>query len=275
MIVETYRFLLAPVQEAKAGRGVSDIQWENFPLNSSAQDLAREIERVLKDNELLITQWAPIHLHNVLKNWFWKDDVKEIAALDVWQKTACYLYLPRLKNDSVYRETLTAGAANKDFFGIAYGKEGCKYMGFSFGKATTPLLDAALLLIEPATAQKYEEAIRAAEEATKKNEVYTPPIPGEPGKAGEGSPKTDTSPQPNAPVKHRFYANIDLDPIQAKKQFADIVDEVVLQFTSKPAVNVKISIEIGAESAAGIDENTQRAVKENCNVLKFKNAEFE
>jgi len=272
MIVETYRFLLAPVQEAKAGKGVSDIQWENFPLNSSAQDLAREIERVLKDNELLITQWAPIHLHNVLKNWFWKDDIKEVAALDVWQKTACYLYLPRLKNDSVYRETLTAGTANKDFFGIAYGKEDGKYMGFSFGKATTPLLDSALLLIEPSTALQYEEAQRAAEEAAKKNEpTYTPPTPTPPGKLGEGPPNVN----PPQLSKHQFYAGIELDPIHAKKQFADIVDEVVLQFTSKAGVNVTISVEIQANSAAGFDDGTQRSVKENCNVLKFKNAEFE
>jgi hypothetical protein len=36
-------------------------------------------------------------------------------------------------------------------------------------------------------------------------------------------------------------------PFQAKKQFADLVDEVVLQFTSRPGVKVKIAIEIQAE----------------------------
>jgi hypothetical protein len=40
-------------------------------------------------------------------------------------------------------------------------------------------------------------------------------------------------------------------------------------------VKVKIAIEIQAESATGFDDGLQRAVKENCNVLKFKNAEFE
>jgi hypothetical protein len=30
-----------------------------------------------------------------------------------------------------------------------------------------------------------------------------------------------------------------------------------------------------AESDAGFDDGLQRAVKENCNVLRFKNAEFE
>jgi hypothetical protein len=42
---------------------------------------------VLKENELLITEWAPIHLANVLKSWFWKDGVKEASALNVWQQS--------------------------------------------------------------------------------------------------------------------------------------------------------------------------------------------
>jgi hypothetical protein len=63
--------------------------------------------------------------------------------------------------------------------------------------------------------------------------------------------------------------------LTAKKQFADLVDEVILQFTSKAGVKVKISLEIEAESELGFDDGMQRAVKENCNVMKFKNAEFE
>jgi len=58
--------------------------------------------------------------------------------------------------------------------------------------------------------------------------------------------------------------------------FAVLVDEVVEQFTSKLGVDVKISIEIQAiSSREGFDEAMQRTIKENCNVLKFSNAEFE
>jgi hypothetical protein len=78
-----------------------------------------------------------------------------------------------------------------------------------------------------------------------------------------------------ASAKKQFYASIDLDPIQAKRQFADLVDEVVQQFTLRPGVKVRIAVEIQAESPTGFDDGLQRAVKENCNVLKFKSAEFE
>jgi hypothetical protein len=80
---------------------------------------------------------------------------------------------------------------------------------------------------------------------------------------------------PQQPPKRQFYGTIELDPIQAKKQFADLVEEVVLQFTAKPGVKVRIAIEIQAETETGFDDNLQRAVKENCKVLKFKSVEFE
>ena len=53
------------------------------------------------------------------------------------------------------------------------------------------------------------------------------------------------------------------------------MDEVVEQFTSQLGVNVTISVEISAEKAEGFVDTTQRAVKENCAVLKFGSSEFE
>ena len=89
MIRETYKWVLAPMQEDRNGKGLSDIQWEHFSINPSANNLPIEIERVLHENELLISEWAPIHLANLLKRWFWKTDVREMGAMDVWQKMCC------------------------------------------------------------------------------------------------------------------------------------------------------------------------------------------
>ena len=101
--------------------------------------------------------------------------------------------------------------------------------------------------------------------------------------SGAPPPRVEDSAKPNyagggaapQPVKKQFYGSIELDAIQAKKQFADLVDEVVQQFTIRQGVKVRIAIEIQADSATGFDDGLQRAVKENCNVLRFKNAEFE
>lgn len=76
-------------------------------------------------------------------------------------------------------------------------------------------------------------------------------------------------------VKRRFYGVINLDPLQAKLQFADVVNEVVQHFVARSGVKVRISVEIEAESQEGFDEVLQRTVRENSAVLKFKYAEFE
>lgn len=282
MIRETYKWMVAPMQEARPGKGLSDIQWEHFQVNPGAPNLSQEIERVLKENELLITEWAPIHLATVLKNWFWKDDAKEANALNVWQQSCQQLYLPRLKDDTVFQHTLAAGAESRDFFGFAQGKEDGRYVGFTFGKRASLFLDSSLLLIDPVTAAGYAEAQRAADEAARPKPTEN--VPGTNG-TGEALPRAEDSAKPTYPAggngglpqatKRQFYGSIELDPFLAKKQFADLVEEVVQQFTMRPGVNVKIAIEIQAESATGFDDGLQRAVKENCNVLKFKNAEFE
>jgi hypothetical protein len=66
-----------------------------------------------------------------------------------------------------------------------------------------------------------------------------------------------------------------LDPFIAKRRFEDIDDEVLMLFTAKPNVSVKIHVEIQAETSSGFDEAPQRSAKENCNVLIFKASEFE
>jgi len=286
MIRETYKWLLAPVQTAVAGRGLSDIQWEHFPVNPGAANLTQEIERVLKENELLITEWAPYHLANMLKTWFWKDDVKEVVAQEVWQKSCCYLYLPRLRDSTVFLNTLSVGLESGDFFGVAQGKDGDRYLGFVFAKSALVTLDACEI-IEPSTAAAYAEKLRKEKEEAElarrktqeESDVHKPDSKGdggaEPEPQGGSSGSNDPVEEISKALATQFYASTSLDPVKAKMDFALLVDEVVQQFTAKLGVDVKISVEIQATSKAGFDDGLQRAVKENCNVLKFSSAEFE
>ena len=148
-----------------------------------------------------------------------------------------------------------------------------------FGFAASSATRCASAYPAAVTAAGYAEAQRAAEEAARP--TPTEPTPNTTG-SGATPPRVEDSGKPTSgggaapqPVKKQFYGSIELDAIQAKKQFADLVDEVVQQFTIRPGVKVRIAIEIQADSATGFDDGLQRAVKENCNVLRFKNAEFE
>ena len=273
MIKESYKWLLTPMQEARPGKGISEVSWEQFQINPTAVNRMQEIEQILKENELLITDWAPVHLANLLKTWFWKDDVPAVSALDIWQKSCSYLYLPRLRDAEVLRMTLGAGASSRDFFGFAYGREGDRYVGFHLGKTTSPILDESLLLVEPKAAEQFD-LILQVEEATRKaasqpagGPATTPGLGTSTPAGAESGPAT---PALGGSKKRTFFGTVELNPMQPKPQFGDVVDEIVM-LLNRPDVRLKISVEIHAESENGFDESTQRAVRENANHLKFKN----
>lgn len=135
------------------------------------------------------------------------------------------------------------------------------------------------ILIEKNAAKTYLEKV--SQSAVQKVVPDSPSTQGTPVRTATAPGSTQTgipdqqSQQPVSQKKSHFYGTVKLDPLTAKLDFANIVDEVIQQFTSQLAVNVDISVEISAQKESGFDESVQRAVRENCNVLKFRNAEFE
>ena len=282
MIAEAWRWLLAPVQLEDSGKIRPEVQWEAFQLNSGAPDIGREITRVLKENELVIDQWAPIHLSHLLaRPWFWKAGRPHVGALDFWQKTCCYLYLPRLANEGVFRAAVEAGATSRDFFGLAYGLEEGRYLGLRLGQSGPVAFDSSLLLLEPGVANDLEEKARAEEAARRAASEgaqggATPVAADRVQESATTLPVNPGSGPPPPPVPMRFFhGDIEVNPFQAKAQLMDLVDEVLLLFTGKPGVQVRLRVDLEATSPAGFDENLQRAVRDNCRHLGFKTAEFE
>jgi hypothetical protein len=271
MVREAYKWLLAPVQTAQPGKGLSAVQWERFQLNAGAPSFQDEISRVLKDNELLINDWAPIHLANMVKQWFWKDK-PAVSALEVWHRTCQDLFLPRLRDEDTFYRTLVAGLDSKDFFALAQGQEEQKYLGFLFGHRGSVSLDASLLIIESVEALAYEVLDSRVEESTPGPGPGPQPDPG--SQPGPGPVPPGPGPQPKTP-KTRFFGSVSLDPIQARRQFADIADEVIALLANRNGTQVRISIDIEAETTDPFDDSIQRAVKENCNQLRFRSSEFD
>ena len=139
-----------------------------------------------------------------------------------------------------------------------------------------PFMDSAALLIAPEAAAAYQSSLD--EEKRQREEQTTRPAAGQPS-APAPSPilvQPGESPAPIVPLlKRRFYASIDLEPHGTKMRCNDIADNIIQHLTERPDTRVTISIEIQAESNAGFQEDIQRILKENCNTLRFRNAEFE
>lgn len=273
LIRECYKWLICPSEEFVKGKPT--LHWEAVSVLTTAPNLIAEIENKLREEEWLISDWSPVHLANLLKQWYFKEGVTEVGALKVWQDCCQYLYLPRLVNSHVFERAVAQGVETEDFFGYASGKDGEKYLGFAFGRHSLISLDASALLIIRDSAAEY-----------KTRTSPPPPVPPTPEPDQErGERPPPIPPNPNAPVppvtpptrtaRKQFYATATLDPVKAKMDFATIVDEVVEPFTAKLGVDVTISVDIQATSRDGFDEGLQRAVKENCNHLRFENAEFE
>ncbi|PJA03750.1 MAG: hypothetical protein COX72_03525 [Gammaproteobacteria bacterium CG_4_10_14_0_2_um_filter_38_22] len=273
IIRETYKWIICPSQ-FKATENT--VEWEVVSVSTNSANLIQEIENRLHEEEWIISEWSPIHLKNLLTQWYFKDGVPDVSCLKVYQDACHYLYLPRLVNDQVYKNTISKGLDSEDFFGFASGKDGSNYLGFRFGNGGIPTLDDTCVLIDKNVAAEYREKTKPApklemtEIISAGNNSYQKVMHNE--KIINSDQLTSVM---KTAIKNQFYSNIDLDPVKAKMEFATIVDEVVQQFTSKLGVNVSISVEIQANSKDGFDEALQRTIKENCNVLRFRNSEFE
>ncbi len=268
MVRESYKWVLCPTQYSPTEQ---KIDWEEVAVSISATNLIQEIENKLREEEWITSQWSQIHLKSLLEKWYFNEGSIDVSALKVYQDTCHYLYFPRLVNDQVFKGAVGAGLESDDFFGYASGKDGEKYLGFRFGSSGVVIIDEASMLIERRAAAEYRERTR---KPITVSPVESDPIIGEPAINNDPLDSPDTS-VAAPPAKNQFYATVEVDPVTATVKFSEIVDEVVQQFTSKLGVEVTISVEIQAKNSEGFDEALQRSVKENCNVLSFKAAEFD
>lgn len=271
---ECYKWLLCPSQDNATGKPTVEI----FPLNTAGTALGPEIERVCLDNELVITTWSPIHLRAKLKEFYWKADKAAVRAIDFWDDTLRYLYLPRLKDRGVIAQAIVKGAGTRDFYATAYGEHAGKYDGFKFGDANVQF-DDTLLLIEPEAAKAYE----AANPVVAPTGTATPPAA--PSSNPTAAPSAQEVPTPGkppgpsvtytpAPAKS-FIGSASVSPSLAKMKLVQIAEEIISLLASDPNATVTVRIELEAQFPNGASDQTKRAVSENAKTLGFSTAEWE
>lgn len=270
---ETYRWLLNPRQDTPEKQ---DLAWDALPLPAGAPNLISEIENTAKHAELVVTEWSPVHLRNELEKWYFKENTPDVSALKVWQDSCQYLYMVRLLNDDVFKNTIGSGIANRDFFGFALAKNQDRYEGFNFGKNTIVQMDSDSVLIARTAAEAYAAKLKAEEEARQKPSPATTENTGADTDTPPHTPIPETV-SPSAPkaVKRQFFASAQLDPLTGKSAFNSIMEEIVRNLTDNPGVAVNLRLEIHAECPDGFDDSLQRAIRENCNALKIGHHEFE
>jgi len=274
-IRETYRYLLAPMQDPDEKGGPATTAWEETELNlGGSTPFDKAIEVATREKEWVIQGWAPIHLSKLLNRWFFKDGAQTAGAKRVWLDTCRYLYLPRLVSEDVFVRAISDGVAQSDFFGYAAGEvDGEGLEGFRFEKSGSVYLDDASVLIALDLARK-----TAAKKQLEAGQAVGPhgPRPSTSGTArptSGGRPARPTTSSGSAPK--RFHGSVEIDPRDPNGSFATLVAEVIEHFTAKLGVEVKITVDLEARGPSGFDSKLVRVVRENSGQLKFKSAEFE
>lgn len=263
---ECYKWLLCPAQETPTDPTTNV---EAFPLTTTGGSVGGEIERVCTDNELIISNWAPIHLRAKLQEFYWKDGRSAANAAAFFEDTLRYLYMPRFKNRVVLEQAIRVGSASRDFFGTAYGQSGDRFEGFQLGSGNI-VFDETLLLIHPEAASTFEEANRATV-------IPAAPAPTPYGAAPPQGPQPTAirPPEPGAARPRIFHGMADVPPATAKMRLVQLAEEIVSVLSSDPNASVRVVVEISAEFPDGAADTVKRAVSENARSLGLRSAEWE
>lgn len=272
MVSECYRWLLCPHQAIKKDGTPDKLSFDGIPLNGASKSMIQQIEDKLAGEEIIIKQWSPIHLSELLRKWFWDKGRTDIETRALWQSMCDYLYMPRLVAADTLQQAICDGVESGDYFGYADGKEDGQYKGLKLGKQLYVVIDERSLVIELEAAKAAlaatEEAAGSAGAQTAMGDVSAPgagPAP-RTGAGGDASSKEK---------KTRFFGTVQLDPHTGRMAFDQIHDEIIKLFSGKSGVTVTVRLDITAEFPDGFDENLQRAVRENSTALNFDNSEFD
>jgi hypothetical protein len=273
-VSECYRWLLCPHQTIKKDGTPDKLSWEGVTLNGSSKSMIQEIEDKLLAEEMIIDQWSPIHLSELLNKWFWSKGRSDIGTQSLWQAMCDYLYMPRLVTVNTLQRVICDGAESGDYFGYADGKDEGQYKGLKLGKRPYAVIDERSLLIEFETAKAaraaHDDAACSSDTEAESKGSSPEDSSGVKASSGEGS-DTDTLP---AEKKTRYFGTVQLDPHTGRIAFDQIHDEVIKLFSGKPGVSVTVRLDITAEFPDGFDENLQRAARENSAALDFDESEF-
>jgi predicted AAA+ superfamily ATPase len=287
-LMQAYRWVLVPSQEALPKGGVSELAWEEVQVSLTGGNPAQAVGQSLKDAELLVPVWSPVHLNNALSQWFLKDR-DDVSATQVWQALCNYCYLARLRNRDVFIRTIQDAVEKTGFFGYAMGRTGDAFQGLLYGNAGTVYLDSASVLVKAPAAEKAKAAATipspigpsdSDQSDANGDTTKTTPRLGDGGNVPTGPALLGKSGagaivKPHSTLKKRFYGTIAIDPVSGAGQFADVMQEVVQHFSAQHGIQVTISVEIEAIHPVGFDGKLQGTVRENARVLRFKHAEFE
>ena len=256
LLRETFQWLLIPVQVDPT----SNVEFNAVRLKSH-DSLAVRADTYLKKEEYMVTTFAGTRLRMELDRIpLWPGDHVEVRQLVEY--FARYPYLQRLTSPKVLLRAISDGVGlpmwrDESFaYADSWAEREGKYFGLRAGEQLTLTDPYSLgLIVKPEIAKKYVD-------------VDPPPPP--PMENGNGG----LEPKPKVSSPQRFFGAVTLDPMRGIGEAAKVFEEVIKHLNAHPDAAVKVDLEIEATFPDDVSDDTVRTVKENCNVLGFKEFDF-
>lgn len=271
---ETYIWALIPDQPDPQ----AEVKIEAVRVTGDGS-LAERASRKLIDNQLLSRVFSPVLLRMALDRIpLWKGN--HIAASELWELLARYVYLPRLASREVLYQAIESGPHqllwDDEGFGLAerYDAVDQRYLGLRGPNAQPAqqllITGGTLLVRPPAAKEQIERDATNQSTSTKETESETESSSSVSGGPG---PSTHVPDSPQAP--RRFHATARLNPLRISSDAAQIAEEIVQRLAGVVDSDVEVTVEIQGRAAEGFPAEVVRAVSENARTLRLISFEFE
>ncbi len=274
-IQEVFCWLLVPgVSDPKS----KEIEWQAIRLSGQDRLAERAWKRLTREQAVYHEMGGVVLRMEMDRVPLWTEAHVELGMLaDYFAK---YLYLPRLRDDSVLEAAAAEGVGlltwESDTFAYAdaWDDRAGRYLGLRAGMPMAIRCDGGGLLVKPSLAG---EQIRKEQEARPQPEPDGPEprLPGVgPCPGGESGGETAIPAKVERPPK-RFFGSVQVDATRISRDAGKIAEEVVQHLAKELMSDVEVRIEISAKAPGGYSEDVVRTVTENCRTLKFDSSGFE
>lgn len=274
---ETYCWLLVPYIDKNVD--IRKIVWNESKLTGGTESIVSKAAAQMGRNEELITRWAPQLLKMELDGLLWANE-DSISVKTLWECLCKYCYLPRLASYDVLEDTIKNGVASDEFFSLASGKDGERFLNLRYNQSITVVNEVDLLVKNDAArkqllAKQAEENARSSSDYPQNNQ------------ASSGMAATWTASETHEQVDHtvqeetaakpttRFYMSAELDRTRIYKNVQSLYDEIISQLAELEGCKISLSLEVSAENGNGFSPDIIRAVSENCRTMNVKNFGFD
>ena len=255
---ESWKWIIYPYQTSAH----EDIQYQASKLNSQDR-LFDRIQKKLEGDNVLFSTLGPQTLNKKLESFIWHDN-PHLKTKDLLEYHDRYIYMPRLTDKSVLKETIQSAVSQSVPGQFAYAesyddnKDTYEGLVIENGLTATVSLTPDSVIVRPSVAEQNRPSKPSSVQGEDTSgDVFTPPVP------------ENTSDEPTRSLPKQFKGSVSLSADRPARDMSKIIEGIIEQLTAIEGADVELTLEIHADVPDGIDSNKRRTLMENAATLGF------